>query len=113
MITLDFETEAVGKRPHYPPKPECVAYKSDGKSARYISWGHPGSSPDSPAEGKQVVRQAFAGKYSAWLFHIAKFGMEVAQNWLGIDTLPREGIHDTLSSGFSTIPVPVISASEI
>ena len=40
-IVLDFETEAIERRPQYPPKPAGVAIKwSAQKINKYYSWAH-------------------------------------------------------------------------
>lgn len=103
-ITVDFETEAIDKRPAYPPKPVGVAIKHPADRAPYyLAWGHP--------EGNNITRRDAERRLRAvWrdplpkLFHNAKFDLDVAETHLALPPLRWEAWHDTLFLLFLTDP---------
>lgn len=98
---LDFETEAIGPRPAYPPRPVGVALRSAGwKRARYLAWGHPeGNNTTLDAAQREVA--AFVARHRV-LCHNAGFDLDVAETHLGV-AWPSEH-DDTLISGFLVDP---------
>ena len=40
-VTLDFETERIENRPHYPPKPVGLAVRYPSGDSEYFAWDHP------------------------------------------------------------------------
>ena len=58
VITLDFETAAIGARPKaYPPKPVGCAVRVPGLKPWYVSWGHPEKNNCKYGEAKAQLRR--------------------------------------------------------
>ena len=77
---VDFETKAIGPRPHqYPPEPVGVAIRWPHGVSEYLAWGHPSGNNCTIEEATRAVRRAYE---STVIFHNAKFDMEVAWKWL-------------------------------
>ncbi len=100
IIPVDFETEAIQKRPMYPPKPVGVAIKINGKR-KYFAWGHPQENNCTRMEAKKVLLYVF--KNHVPLFHNAAFDIEVGMRYLQLP-FPRIGYHDTLFLAFLSDP---------
>lgn len=101
-IFLDFETEAIGPRPSYPPKPVGLAvFDPEGQYVNgYHAFGH--------AEGNTTTRQAVKSLLEVMYesgrelcFHNAMFDLDVAETHLDlpIPDDPRR-VHDTLILAF-------------
>jgi DNA polymerase I-like protein with 3'-5' exonuclease and polymerase domains len=93
--TVDFETEAIGPYPDYPPKPVGVSiWRSDKAEPEYLAWGH-------PSENNCTFVQARQALASVWdqpvLFHNGRFDIAVAEKWMALPW-PKEHleVHDTL-----------------
>lgn len=99
-ITIDFETEGIGKRPdHYPPKPVGVAIWDVGKAPMYLAWGHPSKNNSTLEEAKSKLCQVWnSGR--ALLFHNAPFDVEVAIKWFGLKHPSWNMVHDTQIMAF-------------
>jgi DNA polymerase-1 len=94
-VTLDFETEAIQPRPHYPPKPVGVALLWPGLKPRYYAWGHPTGNNCTRAEAEAALHEVWDSGRPV-LCHNAKFDLDVAQAHFGM-SLPSWGrVHDTL-----------------
>ena len=95
-IVIDFETQGIEPRPHYPPKPVGFSIKrpSDRKST-YYAWGHPQENNCSLAEAKRVLAEVWRGP-EPLLFQNAKFDVDVAQTHMGMGPISWERIEDTL-----------------
>jgi DNA polymerase-1 len=90
--TVDFETEAIGRRPdQYPPKPVGVAIRWPKGDAEYLAWGHPSGNNCTYEDARRAVMLAYQGPV---LFHNAAFDLEVAYQHLKLP-FPDEW-HDTL-----------------
>lgn len=100
-VAVDFETDAIEPRPHYPPKPAGVAIKFPGKKARYWAWGHPTENNCSAAEATKALREAFAHRGGV-VFHNAKFDLDVAETHLGLPA--PTVVHDTMLLAFLSDP---------
>lgn len=94
MITVDFETEAIGPRPQYPPKPVGVAIKYPGKPGKYLHWGHHDSTDDQTKAFYELRYIWNLGK--PILMHNAKFDLDVAEVHFGLKPPPWDLVHDTL-----------------
>jgi DNA polymerase-1 len=95
IVTVDFETEAIRRRPYYPPAPVGVALKAYGHPAQYYAWGHPtGNNCDSDMVA-DILRDLWRSDYKL-VFHNSKFDVEVAERYFGLGSLPWERIHDTM-----------------
>jgi DNA polymerase-1 len=77
MLTLDFETEAIGPRPHaYPPKPVGYAWAFTGKSG-YESWGHPGENNTTFGKAQEKLEHLLHRAQGNVIAHNAVFDREV------------------------------------
>jgi len=94
-FTIDFETEAIQKRPHYPPKPVGVSiFHPMAQYPRYYAWGHPTGNNSTYEEARQALADAW---YHDMLFHNGKFDVDVAMTHMGLPQ-PKDPlkVHDTL-----------------
>jgi len=99
ITTCDFETEAILKRPHYPPKPVGVAIRWPHGKSEYLAWGHPDGNNVSKEEAHRALHMAWKGPV---LFHNAAFDIEVAAAHFGMPW-PLD-YHDTLFQLFLQNP---------
>lgn len=91
LTTVDFETDAIEKRPEYPPRPVGVSIRRRGR-AKYYAWGHPTENNCTKAEARRVLVDVF--KNDTCVFHNAAFDIDVAQTHLRIH--PPRLFEDTL-----------------
>jgi DNA polymerase I-like protein with 3'-5' exonuclease and polymerase domains len=94
VITIDFETFGIERRPKYPPVPVGVSIKWPGKNAKYFAWGHTAENNCSKEVGIFNLKQAYDSNYGL-LFHNAKFDIDVAEEHLGMPRLDWSRYHDT------------------
>lgn len=103
VITYDFETLPIRRRPEYPPTPVGVAIRWPGEPARYWAFGH-------PADNNCSEEQAKAEMWRAWtsglrlLAHNQKFDSAVAQEKWGFPTPPWNRFEDTMFLAFLCDP---------
>jgi DNA polymerase I-like protein with 3'-5' exonuclease and polymerase domains len=93
--TIDFETEAIDKRPNYPPKPVGVSiWLADEEHPVYYSWGHPSNNNCTFEDGQRALAAVWG---QPMLYHNGRFDTEVAHKYM---QLPRPTnplyVHDTL-----------------
>ena len=93
--TIDFETHGAKGRPDYPPKPIGVSIKRFGKKAKYYAFGHIEGNNCTFSEAKEAVRKAYRTKDGV-LFQNAKFDIDVAEEWFGLELPEWQRIHDTM-----------------
>jgi DNA polymerase-1 len=103
VITVDFETEAIRQRPHYPPKPVGVATKWPGHQSKYLSWGHPTNNNATLSAGMKELEAVWHSGLPV-LFHHSKFDLAVACEGLGLPMLPWQRTHDTVYLAFLADP---------
>ena len=95
-ITIDFETDAIERRPEYPPKPVGFSIMRPGeRKSQYYAWGHPTANNCTKTAARSVLLDAWKSG-EPLLFHNAKFDVDVAQEHLNMPVLPWERCHDTL-----------------
>lgn len=94
-IVIDFETEAIGPRPTYPPKPVGFSICGPGIAMRYYAWGHPSGNNTTFEQAQAVLRKAWESK-THLLFHNAKFDVDVAQTHMGMGPIEWQRVHDTM-----------------
>lgn len=98
---VDFETEAIDKRPNYPPRPVGVAVKLPGeRKGKYYAWGHPTGNNCTMGEARDRVRAAYDAKRV--LFHHGGFDIDVAECFMGI--APPRRYEDTTFLAFLNDP---------
>lgn len=96
MYVVDFETEAIEARPHYPPVPVGVSIRKPGqKQMKYFAFGHPSANNCTKDVAHRALREAW-GSSKGLLFQNAKFDIEVAEVHFGLSVPTWERIHDTL-----------------
>ncbi len=91
LVTVDFETEAIELRPHYPPKPVGVSIMSPNGDKHYYAWGHPTENHCTEEQGKAALAAVWDNPL---LFHNSRFDTAVASKHFGLPH-PKE-LHDTL-----------------
>lgn len=93
--TVDFETDKIGPRPHYPPKPVGVSIKPWGRPARYWAWGHPTNNNCTLADAKRALRAVWNDP-AGLLFQNGKFDVDVAVTHMGMPMPSWDRTQDTL-----------------
>lgn len=102
---LDFETEAIEKRPTYPPKPVGFSLKDPSeRKSRYYAWGHPTGNNCTLTDAKRVLQQAWRGAEGGVLMHNGKFDVDVATTHMGCPELSWDKYHDTMFLAFLDDP---------
>lgn len=95
-ITIDFETEAIERRPKYPPVPVGFSILPPGaRKGTYHRWGHPTGNNTTKQAARAVLLDAWKSGQPL-LFHNGKFDVDVAEEHMGCPRLPWERYHDTL-----------------
>lgn len=98
-VVIDFETEPIEERPHYPPKPVGVSiFLPSDKKPHYYAFGHPTGNNCSEQDAKRALAKAYeeAKRGDGILCHHAKFDLDVAETHWGLKLPPWELIHDTV-----------------
>ena len=92
---VDFETDAIERHPHYPPKPCGVSiWHAAAEKPRYWAWGHPNGNNCTWEEGKAALAAIWDQEC---LFHNGRFDTEVAFAHFGLMPNPDPWkVHDTL-----------------
>lgn len=98
IVTIDFETYPIKKRPDYPPKPVGVAIHEKGKKPVYLSWLHPNGNNSTFSDVKRILKSIY--KNSTILFHNGKFDLEVAEKYFDLPLVPQHGWHDSMLLAF-------------
>lgn len=99
-ITLDFETEPIQNRPHYPPKPVSFSLKLPGERIpKFYAWGHKtGGNNCSLEDAKAALQQAYkqVSQETPLLCHNSKFDVDVAEAHFGLPIPDWRCWHDTM-----------------
>ena len=97
VITLDFETLKIQRRPFYPPKPVSVAvqYPGSTRKPRFYAWGHPTENNTTLETARTVIHNVWNSGLPI-LFQNGKFDVDVAETHFRIPRLSWERFHDTL-----------------
>lgn len=103
LITLDFETHPIERRPNFPPEDVGLAIKYGYESGTYLAHGHP--------TGNTATRDTVhCALHEVWdsgrpvLFHNAKFDLAVCYERYGLPQLRWDRIHDTSFLAFLCDP---------
>lgn len=103
-IAVDFETEAIQPRPHYPPRPVGVSLLEPGeRKPRYLAWGHPTNNNCTVTDARRALSGVWRDPRPK-VFHNGKFDQDVAETHLGLRPLDWRQAHDTLFSLFLIDP---------
>jgi DNA polymerase-1 len=96
VVTIDFETKGIKRRPLYPPKPTSVSIQMPGERApAFYCWGHPEGNNCDERKVRSILKDIARSKLPL-LFHNAKFDYDVATTHLGVPEIDPLRIHDTL-----------------
>jgi len=109
LITLDTEGLPIGSRPEtYPPRPIGVAVKYGNRPSHYYAFGHKTGNNCSPADARAALGEALAVPGASFLFHNAKFDLEVIAEFFGfpflLDPANWARFHDTSFLAFLVDP---------
>lgn len=99
LTTVDFETDAIEKRPEYPPRPVGVSIRRRGRG-KYYAWGHPCENNCTKDEARRVLLDVY--KNDKCVFHNAAFDIDVGETHLNLPW-PRDW-EDTLFLGYLRDP---------
>lgn len=96
VVTIDFESVPIKRRPEYPPKPTGVSIQwPEWKKPRYWSFAHPTKNNSTLTEARHELQKAWQSKLGL-LFQNGKFDVDVAETHMQCKPLPWERIHDTM-----------------
>lgn len=99
-IGLDFETEPIQTRPHYPPKPVGFSLQLPSwRKPKYFGWGHrTGGNNCSFEDAKRILHEAYqmASAKNPILCHNTKFDLDVAEVHMGLAVPPWHTFEDTM-----------------
>jgi DNA polymerase-1 len=98
LAIIDFETEAIEKRPVYPPKPVGVAIIEQGKRPEYLSWNHPCENNCTKQDAKRRLKALY--RTHRIVMHGAKFDLEVGEKFFDLPLVPPNGFDCTLLLAF-------------
>ena len=88
-VAIDYETEAIDRRPAYPPRPVGVAIDN-----KYWAWGHPTENNCTERQALDALAQAWASGLPILCQH-GKFDLDIAETHQGLPPLPWERTLDT------------------
>jgi DNA polymerase I-like protein with 3'-5' exonuclease and polymerase domains len=94
-VTIDFETDGIQGRPHYPPKPLGLSIMYPGKKAKYYAFDHGTANNCLPSQAIEALTAAYVHPDGV-LFQNAKFDIDVAEVHLGVKPPRWDMIHDTM-----------------
>lgn len=97
-VVIDFETEPIEERPHYPPKPVGVSIRlPSDKVGKYYAFGHPTGNNCSEKDALRAFKAAVTeAKQCGVLCHHGKFDLDLGEVWSGMPIPPWHLCHDTL-----------------
>ena len=101
IVFLDFETEAIGPRPDYPPRPVGLAiYDPQGKYPNgYLAFGHTMGNNSTFGEVHEILLDIYKSGRSI-CFHNAMFDLDVIETHFELPMPAYHRIHDTLILAF-------------
>lgn len=104
-IFLDFETEAIGPRPDYPPRPVGLAVldRTGSFPSAYYSFGHQEGNEATFEQTKHVLEEIWKSGRSI-CFHNLMFDLCIIHEIFGLPYLEPERMNDTLVMAFLKDP---------
>lgn len=96
VVTLDFETLPIQKRPDYPPKPVSMSIQMPHwPRPKFFAWAHlTGRNTCTWNDAKRIL-QATYDSGLPYLCHNSKFDLDILQTHFGVGEIPWQRIHDT------------------
>lgn len=107
LHALDFETEAIDNRPHYPPKPVGLAH-FDGTDSIYLAWGHPCQNNCTEANAIEYLLNLFESEIDEFIYHNTAFDCSIIEERWHIE-VPWGRVHDTMLQAFLLDPYGELS----
>lgn len=108
VAVFDFETEAIHRRPLYPPKPVSFSLQRPGeRKPTFYAWGHPEGNNCDERKAKSIVTDLWRWALqegNSVLMQNAKFDLDCAETHFGCPRLPWRNFHDTLFLLFLSDP---------
>jgi DNA polymerase I-like protein with 3'-5' exonuclease and polymerase domains len=101
VISIDFETKGIERRPKYPPKPVSVALHWPGeREYELLAWGHGDGSRAAgnnctEKEARGRLKRAYDSRYPL-LFQYGMFDLDVAETHWELPLPSWERTHDTM-----------------
>jgi DNA polymerase I len=111
VICMDFETQGIEPRPHYPPKPCSLALKwPDTTAYELMSWGHEGGGNNcTEKQARGALKKAYDSKYPI-LCQYGMFDFDVAEAAWELPVPDWRKTHDTMFLVFLNDPhAPTLS----
>ena len=99
---LDFESDAIEPRPHFPPRPVGLALLIEGNPPQYISWGHPSGNNGTEARAKALTATVMQ-QCDVLICHNAPFDLSIVEEKWGL-TVPWDKVQDTMVMAFIDDP---------
>lgn len=105
VITLDFETLPIQKRPDYPPKPVSMSIQMPHwDRPKFFAWGHlTGRNSCTWNDAKRIIH-AVRDSGLPVLCHHAHFDVDVAETHMEVEPWPWHQVHDSMYSLFILDP---------
>jgi DNA polymerase I-like protein with 3'-5' exonuclease and polymerase domains len=100
LAVLDFETEPIRPRPHFPPKPVGVALTLPGRRPKYWAWGHPDGAGNNCTLEEGRARVADTLREHESLVWNGQFDFSVVVEALGLPLPDWRRIHDAQTLAF-------------
>lgn len=92
---LDMETEAIDRRPEYPPKPVSVSLQMPGdRKPKFYAWGHPEGNNCTRDEAKARLKDLWKSDLPIVCQH-GKFDLECVEKHFGLPLPPWDRCEDT------------------
>lgn len=101
VSTVDFETEPIDVRPHYPPRPVSVAIREANGRNTFYSWGHPEGNNCHVETAREHLRDVY--RSDRVLFHNSAFDLDVGEVHLSLRP-PAHKVEDSLYLSFLKDP---------
>lgn len=106
-IAIDFETEAIQPRPHYPPTPVGVAVHRGGESV-YLAWGHPDENNCTFEEAQSYLEYVLSIPDARFIAHNLMFEGAIIDEKMGLK-MEWDRWEDTMVLAFLTNPYGELS----
>lgn len=96
VVTLDFETLPIQKRPDYPPKPVSMSIQMPHwPKPRFFAWGHlTGRNTCTESDAKRIIH-AVRDSGLPILCHNSRFDTDLAETHFGVAPWSWNEVHDT------------------
>ncbi len=105
IAIIDYETDEILPRPHYPPDPVGVSIIMPGeRKAQYYGWGRVGAPSGHYQKALKTLKALWADPSVEVVCHNAKFDLCVAHERMGLKMLPWHRLHCTMVLAFLNDP---------